>query len=187
MKVSELELPGVLLIEPDVHGDERGFFVETWHRDRYLDLGFPAGSFVQDNQSRSSGGVLRGLHYQRRFPQGKLIRVARGRVFDVAVDIRVGSPDFGRWVGRELSDETHHQMWVPQGFSHGFCVLSDVVDLVYACTEFYRPDDDHGLIWNDPQIRIDWPIESPQLSEKDQRLPTLADAENDGQLPLYSS
>lgn len=185
MKIVDLNLSGALLIEPDVYADERGFFLETWHEPRYADNNFPDLDFVQDNYSRSIHGVLRGLHYQKEFPQGKLIQVTRGRVFDVAVDIRVGSPDFGRWVGHELSDDNHLQMWIPPGFAHGFCVLSESADLAYKCTETYRSDDDLGIIWDDPRIAIQWPIGDPLLSDKDKTLPTISDAENAGRLPVF--
>lgn len=186
MKITDLNLSGVLLLEPDVHVDERGFFLETWHQPRYRGSDFPTVTFVQDNHSRSIQGVLRGLHYQRDFPQGKLVQVMRGCVFDVAVDIRPGSPDFGRWVGHELSEDNHHQMWIPPGFAHGFCVLSEVADLAYKCTDIYRPDDDFGIIWNDQHLAVNWPIEDPLLSEKDKTLPTLANAEKAGQLPVFN-
>lgn len=185
MKVTELSLPGVLLVEPDVFGDARGFFLETWSNQRYMEAGFPDVRFVQDNHSRSTQGVLRGLHYQLRKPQGKLVQVTRGAVFDVAVDIRVGSPTFGHWAGSMLTDEDHHQLWVPPGFAHGFCALSDSVDVTYKCTTLYDADDDYGVLWNDPAIGIDWPIETPSLSGKDQGLPLLDEAETKGLLPKY--
>ena len=185
MKIVASELSGVLLIEPEVHTDERGFFLETWHQDRYRDSGLPDVVFAQDNHSRSARGVLRGLHFQKEFPQGKLVQVSRGRVFDVAVDIRVGSPDFGRWVGYELSDENNHQMWIPPGFAHGFLALSDSADLMYKCTDTYRSDDDFGILWDDPRIAVQWPISDPLLSDKDKVLPTLSDAEQAGSLPVF--
>ena len=172
MKVIETALPGVLILEPKVHGDERGFFLESFQRERYAEAGI-SHTFVQDNHSRSGQGVLRGLHAQRRFPQGKLVRVARGEVFDVAVDIDPGSPLFGRWVGVTLSDQNHRQFWVPPGYAHGFVVLSQVADFEYKCTDYYHPDDEIGLLWNDPDVDIDWPITDPVLSEKDAALPTL--------------
>ena len=186
MKIVDSNLSGVLLIEPDVYTDERGFFLETWQQDRYCDHHFPGVKFVQDNHSRSARGVLRGLHFQKDFPQGKLVQVGCGRVFDVAVDIRVGSPDFGRWVGYELSDENHHQMWIPPGFAHGFIALSDSADLMYKCTDTYRSDDDFGIIWDDPRIGVHWPISDPLLSDKDKVLPTLSDVEQAGGLPVFS-
>lgn len=184
MKVTETELPEVLLIEPKVFGDHRGFFLETWNRERYLEAGFPDVEFVQDNHSRSRKGVLRGLHFQLKHPQGKLVQVVTGSVFDVAVDIRVGSPNFGKWVGYELSGENHHQLWVPPGFAHGFCVLSDTVDFVYKCTDLYRPEDEGGVLWNDPAIGIDWHMDVPLLSEKDTANPPLAEIPSD-RLPQY--
>ncbi len=185
MKISELDLPGVLLIEPDVHGDSRGFFKETWNVERFGAAGFPDVAFVQDNHSRSRRGVLRGLHYQLHHPQGKLIQVTRGEVFDVAVDIRVDSPTYRQWTGCTLSDENHHQLWIPPGFAHGFCALSDVVDLIYKCTSLYKPEDDYGLIWNDASLGIRWPIDNPTLSEKDNALPSLEESAQAGYLPKF--
>ena len=185
MKIVNSKLSGVLLIEPDVYNDERGFFLETWHQVRYRDGHFPDVAFVQDNHSRSARGVLRGLHFQKDFPQGKLVQVCRGRVFDVAVDIRIGSPEFGRWVGHELSDDNHHQLWIPPGFAHGFCTLSDSADLMYKCTDIYRADDDFGITWDDPRIAVQWPISDPLLSDKDKELPTLSDVEKTGRLPVF--
>ncbi len=184
MKISETAIPDVLLVEPDVFGDHRGFFLETWNRERYLEAGFPDANFVQDNHSRSCKNVLRGLHFQLKHPQGKLVQVARGAVFDVAVDIRVGSPHFGKWVGYELNDENHRQLWVPPGFAHGFCVLSDTVDFIYKCTDLYRPDDEGGVLWSDPEIGIDWHADAPLLSEKDDRYSLLSQIPTD-QLPQY--
>lgn len=183
MRILEQRLPGVLLIEPDVHGDSRGFFLETWNESRYLEAGFPQVRFVQDNFSRSARGVLRGLHYQTVSPQGKLIQVSRGSVYDVAVDIRTGSPTFGQWIGVELSDSNQHQLWVPPGFAHGFCVMSDVADFHYKCTAHYRATCDRGIIWDDPEIAIDWPVASPTLSNKDRSLPSLDAALASGDLP----
>ena len=178
MKVYETGLTGVLLIEPRVHGDARGFFKETYHERRYAVHGIPSagGSFVQDNYSRSARGVLRGLHFQRHHPQGKLVQVVFGSVFDVVVDIRPGSSTFGRWYGVELSAANHRQLWVPPGFAHGFCVLTDIADFQYKCTDFYRPDDEGGIAWDDPDIAIAWPIEAPLLSDKDRQWPRLVDA-----------
>ena len=177
MNVLETALPGVLILEPRVHGDERGFFLESFQRERYAEAGI-IDDFVQDNHSRSRRGVLRGLHAQRCFPQGKLVRVARGEVFDVAVDIDPASPHFGRWVGAMLSDRNHRQFWVPPGYAHGFVVLSDVADFEYKCTDYYHPDDEIGVIWNDPDVAIDWPIAEPVLSAKDAALPTLQAIKN---------
>jgi len=185
MKVIETELPGVLLVEPKVFGDARGFFLETWNRERYLAAGFPDVDFLQDNHSRSAAGVLRGLHFQLNRPQGKLVQVVTGAVFDVAVDIRVGSPTFGRWVGHELSEENHRQLWIPPGFAHGFCVLSERTDFVYKCTDLYDPNDEGGIAWNDPQIGIEWPVAEPQLSARDQANRRLVDFTED-RLPAFA-
>jgi dTDP-4-dehydrorhamnose 3,5-epimerase len=178
------ELPGVLLCEPTVYADARGFFAEVFHGSRYAQAGIlPA--FVQDNHSRSCRDTLRGLHYQLAHPQGKLVYVVRGSIFDVAVDIRRGSPTFGRHVTAILSDENHHQLYIPPGFAHGFCALSDQVDLLYKCTDVYHPGDDFGLAWNDPQLGIAWPVPEPLLSDKDRRAPLLA-AVVPAQLPRFS-
>lgn len=177
MKIVETSLPGVLLIEPKVFGDERGFFVETFRQSVLAGAGLKI-KFVQDNQSRSRRGVLRGLHYQLQQPQGKLVRVARGRVYDVAVDVRRGSPTFGQWVGFVLDDESHRQMYVPPGFAHGFVVLSEVADFIYKCTDYYHPQSEAGIRWNDPAIGIDWPrevLDEVVLSPKDCQLPLLHD------------
>jgi dTDP-4-dehydrorhamnose 3,5-epimerase len=165
----------VLVLEPTVLGDARGFFMETFNAQRFAQLTGCTRPFVQDNHSRSARGVLRGLHGQRRHPQGKLVRVARGEVFDVAVDVDPGSRTFGVWVGTTLSDQNHRQLWVPPGYLHGFVVLSEVADFEYKCTDYYRPDDELGLLWNDPDVGIEWPIKDPVLSAKDARLPTLAE------------
>lgn len=174
MKIIETALPGVLIIEPAVFGDERGFFLESFHAKRYRDAGIDM-VFVQDNHSRSRKGVLRGLHFQRRYPQGKLVRVSRGSIFDVAVDINPASPTFGQYVGVTLSDENHRQMWIPPGYAHGFCVLSEVADFEYKCTDLYYPEDEGGVLWSDPDLNIQWPITEPLLSAKDLALPSLAD------------
>jgi len=184
MKIQQTNLEGVLLIEPKVFGDARGFFLETYHKERYMDAGFPDVDFVQDNHSRSSKGVLRGLHFQLNNPQGKLVQVVTGSVFDVVVDVRVGSPTFGQWYGCVLSEENHHQLWVPPKFAHGFCVLSDTVDFVYKCTDYYHPGDEGGVLWSDPQIAIDWPIETPLLSEKDKVYEYLSRT-SESSLPSY--
>ena len=173
MKVLETVLPGVLIIEPKVFGDARGFFLESYQAERYRQLGI-AHTFVQDNHSRSARGVLRGLHFQRSRPQGKLVSVSRGSVYDVTVDINPASPTCGQFVAVELNDENHRQLWIPPGYAHGFCVLSDIADVQYKCTDYYIPEDEGGLLWNDPQVNIPWPIEQPLLSAKDQRNPTLA-------------
>ncbi|PYQ01582.1 MAG: dTDP-4-dehydrorhamnose 3,5-epimerase [Acidobacteria bacterium] len=172
MRFTPLALPEVILVEPDVHRDARGFFLETYHAERYRAGGIP-GPFVQDNHSRSVRGTLRGLHAQRRRPQGKLVRAVDGEMFDVAVDIRRVSPSFGRWVGVRLSGENFRQLYVPPGFAHGFCVLSGVVNVEYKCTDFYDPGDEIGLVWNDPEVGIEWPVSDPIISEKDRRLPPL--------------
>ena len=174
MTVTETALPGVLLIEPRVFGDARGFFLERYHAERYAEVGIPA-AFVQDNHSRSGRGTLRGLHFQKRHPQGKLVEVVQGAVYDVVVDVRHGSPTFGEWMGAELSAENHHQLWVPPGFAHGFVVLSESADFLYKCTDVYHPEDEGGVLWNDPDLGIDWPIEEPMLSAKDTALPRLRD------------
>ena len=174
MKVIETALPGVLIIEPKVFGDARGFFIETFQVERYREIGITQ-PFVQDNHSRSQRGVLRGLHFQKTRPQGKLVRVSRGAVYDVAVDINPKSPTFGRYVGVELSDDNHRQLWIPAGYAHGFCVISAVADFEYKCTDFYFPEDEGGLIWNDPDVAIPWPIAEPSLSGKDTLLPKLRD------------
>lgn len=173
MDVIATALPGVLLIRPRVFGDERGFFLETFSAQRYRDAAGITLPFVQDNHSRSARGVLRGLHFQRTRPQGKLVSVARGRVFDVAVDIDPESPTCGQHVGVELSDANHLQLWIPPGYAHGFCVLSETVDFVYKCTDYYLPEDEAGLAWNCPRVAIDWPLGDPALSAKDRAWPGL--------------
>lgn len=172
MNVIETALAGVLIIEPKVFGDQRGFFLEGFQTERYRDAGITL-PFVQDNHSRSQYGVLRGLHFQRTRPQGKLVSVSRGSVYDVAVDINPESPTCGQFVGIELSDENHRQLWIPPGYAHGFCVLSETADFHYKCTDLYYPEDEGGLIWNDPEVNIPWPVEAPKLSAKDQCNPTL--------------
>jgi dTDP-4-dehydrorhamnose 3,5-epimerase len=175
MEIRETSLEGVLLIEPRLFHDPRGYFFETFHAERYAQAGLPA-AFVQDNFSRSCKGTLRGLHYQEPRPQGKLVQVLRGAVFDVAVDIRRGSPQFGKWYGVELSDVNQRQLYIPPGFAHGFCVLSESADFYYKCTDVYAPEGDRGLLWNDPELAIAWPIEAPLLSPKDAAAPRLAQA-----------
>ena len=174
MKVIETALPGVLIIEPKAFGDHRGFFLETFQVERYREAGITL-PFVQDNHSRSQRGVLRGLHFQKTRPQGKLVSVSRGAVYDVAVDIDPTSATYGKFVGVELNDDNHRQMWVPPGYAHGFCVLSEVADFQYKCTDFYFPADEGGLAWNDPDVGISWPIEATQLSAKDANNPRLRD------------
>jgi dTDP-4-dehydrorhamnose 3,5-epimerase len=178
MHVIETELPGVLILEPKVFGDDRGFFQETWNAKVFKEIGIDV-QFVQDNHSRSAKGILRGLHYQLHAPQGKLVRVTSGRVFDVAVDIRRSSAHFGRWTGVELSSDNKRMLWVPPGFAHGFVALEDHTDFLYKCTELYAPQWDRSLAWNDPEIGIVWPLEGliPQLSAKDLVGAALKDAE----------
>jgi dTDP-4-dehydrorhamnose 3,5-epimerase len=174
LTVTELAVPGVLLIEPRVFRDERGFFLETFRQERYAAYGMDA-PFVQENHSRSRRNTLRGLHFQRRRPQGKLVRVARGAVYDVAVDVRPDSPTFGQHVGVTLSDENHRQLWLPPGLAHGFCVLSEEADFLYACTEPYDASDEGGVCWDDPDLDIPWPVAQPMLSARDRALPPLRD------------
>jgi dTDP-4-dehydrorhamnose 3,5-epimerase len=169
-----LALPEVILVAPEVYGDERGFFLETWHRGKWAEGGIDV-DFVQTNHSRSVGPVLRGLHAQRTRPQGKLVRAVEGTIFDVAVDIRPSSPTFGRWVGATLSAENHHQLWVPPGFAHGFCVVGEVAQVEYACSDVYWREDEVGILWSDPAIAIAWPVAAPVLSAKDRDAPTLAE------------
>lgn len=168
MEILQTEIPDVLLIQPDVFGDSRGWFLETWQQIRYAKAGLPA-TFVQDNVSFSRKGVLRGLHYQHSQGQGKLVQVLAGKVYDVAVDIRRDSPTFGRHVFAVLTDENHYQLYIPPGFAHGFCVLSETVLFFYKCTEFYLPNQEGGVLWNDPDLSINWPVQNPSLSDKDQR------------------
>ena len=167
-------LAGVILVEPDVHSDARGFFLESFHAVKYAAAGI-TGPFVQDNHSKSGQGTLRGLHAQWRKPQGKLVRTLAGEIFDVAVDVRLGSPTFGRWFGARLSHENHHQLWVPAGFIHGFCVLSETAEVEYKCTDLYDPGGELGVRWDDPEIGIDWPVAQPILSAKDAAAPLLAE------------
>ncbi|HEB90777.1 MAG TPA: dTDP-4-dehydrorhamnose 3,5-epimerase [Deltaproteobacteria bacterium] len=183
MKITPTELPEVLLIEPDVHRDDRGFFLETWHAGKYAEAGLDV-RFVQDNHSRSQRGTLRGLHAQIARPQGKLVRATIGEILDVAVDIRRGSPRFGRHVAVRLSAENFRQLWIPEGFAHGFCVLSDSADLQYKCTDFYDPTSELTIAWNDPALGIDWTIDEPLLSEKDRGARTLAE-QVPGDLPVH--
>jgi dTDP-4-dehydrorhamnose 3,5-epimerase len=177
MKVSPTRLPEVLLIEPKVFGDSRGFFLESWNEREFERAGIHA-RFVQDNHSRSEKGVLRGLHYQIGRPQGKLVRVTEGEIFDVAVDIRRGSPNFGKWQGARLSAQSKSMLWVPIGFAHGFCVLSDFAEVLYKATDYYAPEHERCILWNDPDLGIDWPTSGvPVLSSKDATGLRLRDAE----------
>jgi dTDP-4-dehydrorhamnose 3,5-epimerase len=174
MRRFETSIEGVCLIEPVIHGDHRGFFLESYHRERFAELGIYT-EFVQDNHSRSRAGVLRGLHYQLGQPQAKLVRATRGRVYDVVVDLRRNSPTFGQWVGAELSEDNRLMLFSPSGFAHGFLVLSEVAEFQYKCSDFYAPDEERGIRWDDPTIAIDWPIGeiSPILSERDLSWPHL--------------
>jgi dTDP-4-dehydrorhamnose 3,5-epimerase len=183
VRVVPTELPGVVVIEPDVHRDGRGFFLETYHADRYRGHGVP-GPFVQDNHSQSVAGTLRGLHLQLRHPQGKLIRVVEGEVFDVAVDVRRGSPTFGRWVSVTLTADNFRQCYVPPGFAHGFFVVSPIAQLEYKCTDLYDPASEIGIAWNDPAIGISWPVTHPVLSHRDSQHPTLAELGD--RLPVWT-
>ena len=177
MKVFTSRIPDVLIFEQRVHGDDRGYFTETWRQSIFDEQGIDA-TFVQDNQSNSNRGTLRGLHYQLNHPQGKLARVVSGEVFDVAVDLRKSSGHFGQWIGVLLSAENKKQLWIPAGFAHGFYVLSESAELLYKCTEYYHPEDDRCLLWNDETIAIDWPLldSSPSLSGKDKNAPRLLEA-----------
>ena len=181
MNVDATPLPGVLLVTPRVFSDTRGFFLETFHAEKYAGHGI-RGPFVQDNWSHSVKDTLRGLHFQNPNAQGKLVCVTRGAVFDVAVDVRVGSPHFGKWFGCELSESNRRQLWVPPGFAHGFCALSDDADFLYKCTALYAPDCEHSVLWNDPTIAIEWPTKAPLLSKKDLEAKPLSQSAG---LPRY--
>jgi dTDP-4-dehydrorhamnose 3,5-epimerase len=172
MEIIKTSIPEVIVFVPPVFTDSRGYFLETYQQQKYAEAGI-AKAFVQDNQSYSTKNVLRGLHFQLRHPQAKLVRVTQGSVFDVAIDIRKNSPTFGKWHGEILSAENKKQMYIPENFAHGFCVLSDSAEFVYKCTDFYVPGDESGLIWDDKQLGIKWPIEQPILSDKDAVLPSL--------------
>lgn len=184
MKVTTTKIPGLLIIDPVVHGDDRGFFVETYSRDRYKEAGVSA-EFVQDNLSSSRRGILRGLHLQHPGGQGKLCSVMEGEVFDVAVDVRMGSPEFGAWEGVTLSCENKRQLYIPPGFAHGFCVVSEQALFSYKCTDFYSAQNELGVAWNDETIGIEWPIDAPILSDKDLANPKLRDISPD-RLPRYA-
>src|SRR6266498_531443 len=183
MRVSSCELPGVIIVEPQVFGDSRGFFLELWNRDRYGAADLPS-ILVQDNLSRSSGGVLRGLPFQHPKGQGKLVTVLDGSVYYVALDVRVGSPSFGRWVGIVLSGDNKRQLYIPPGFAHGFCVTSESALFTYKTTEFYAPEAERGIMWNDPDLAITWPVQHPTLSPKDTEYPRLRNIAP-GTLPQY--
>ncbi len=185
MNVIETKLPGVLILEPEVFGDQRGYFLETWRSTRYQEAGI-RGPFVQDNIAFSGKGILRGLHFQYPQPQGKLVQVLSGEVVDVAVDVRVGSPTFGQWVSEVLSEANHRQMYIPPGFAHGYCVISEAALFSYKCTDFYSPETEIGIIWNDPELNIEWPITEPGLSSKDASYPRLKDLPRE-KLPHFGS
>ena len=179
MKLIDTTIPDVKIIEPDVYGDARGFFLESWNQCSFHDMGLDI-EFVQDNHSRSSQGILRGLHYQIKHPQGKLVRVTNGSVFDVAVDLREASPTFAQWVGVELSAENHHMMWVPPGFAHGFYVLSPSADFLYKTTDYYMPEHERAIRWDDEELAIKWPLvdgKPPLLAEKDQQAKRFRDSQ----------
>lgn len=184
MNVKRTDLLDVLLITPKLFPDARGFFVETFNVASFAAAGLPT-NFVQDNHSRSVRNVLRGLHYQLERPQGKLVTVLRGKIFDVAVDVRRGSPNFGNWIGVVLEDMTADALWVPPGFAHGFCALSDTADVVYKCTDYYHPPSERGLRWDDPTLAISWPITDPIVSEKDEKYPRFIPDSSD--LPVYGN
>ena len=177
MQISPTDIPDVLVFEPVVHGDARGYFMETWRRSHFEEQGLDV-EFVQENQSRSGQGTLRGLHYQLQHPQGKLMRVVSGEIFDVAVDLRRSSPTFGKWVGVTLSAGNHKQLWVPPGFAHGFYVTSEAAEICYKCSDYYHPEDENSLRWDDPELAIDWPLVEPEplLSDKDASARSLQDA-----------
>lgn len=183
MKIIETKIPEVLIVEPKVFGDDRGFFLETYHQARYVEHGINA-TFIQDNHSRSQKGVLRGLHCQLQHAQGKLVSVTRGCVFDVAIDIRHGSPTFGHSVSVILDDKSHQQFYIPPGFAHGFCVISEVADFTYKCTDYYHPEAEIGVRFDDPDLNIQWPVENPLLSEKDKLYPNLRDIDT-SELPRF--
>jgi dTDP-4-dehydrorhamnose 3,5-epimerase len=183
LQIIETSLPGVLIVEPRVFTDPRGFFMETYRQNALAEAGIRV-NFVQDNHSHSSRGVLRGLHYQLRQPQAKLCRVIQGEVLDIAVDVRLGSPTFGKWVSVLLSGENHRQIYVPKGFAHGFVVRSETADFLYKCSDYFDASDDRGVLWNDPGIGIDWQVDDPIISDKDKRYLPLAEIAHD-QLPRY--
>jgi dTDP-4-dehydrorhamnose 3,5-epimerase len=185
LKITPTDLPEILIVEPDVHRDDRGFFLETWHAEKYAASGLNA-SFVQDNHSRSTCGILRGLHAQLVRPQGKLVRASLGEIYDVVVDIRAGSPSFGKHVGVVLSADDFRQLWIPAGFAHGFCVISEIAELQYKCTDLYDPTGEITIAWNDPALGIQWPVAEPLLSNKDAEGRNLADFAP-SELPVHST
>jgi dTDP-4-dehydrorhamnose 3,5-epimerase len=184
MQIVPTHLPGVVILEPRVFGDSRGFFLETWNLARYVEAGI-SDAFVQDNLSLSARGVVRGLHFQNPRAQAKLVTVLQGEVYDVAVDIRVGSPTFGKWVGVHLTGENKRQLYVPRGFAHGFCVTSETALFMYKCSDFYDPESEGGVAWNDPDLGIDWPVDRPSLSGKDAQFGPLKDVDR-ARLPVYA-
>lgn len=183
MEILKTSLPGVLIFQPDVFEDQRGYFMETYHRKKYTEEGLDQ-SFVQDNLSYSTRGTLRGLHYQYPNAQGKLVQAVKGEIFDVVVDIRKDSPAFGHWTGVHLSDENKRQLFIPKGFAHGFCVLSNTAFVMYKCSDFYAPESEKGILWSDTDIGINWPVKEPLLSPKDSQYPCLKDISSDN-LPDY--
>lgn len=182
IKFTESKLSGLWIIEPPAFRDSRGYFLELYHASKY-EPACAGAQFVQDNYSHSLKGTLRGLHYQLKNPQAKLVTAISGEIFDVVVDIRKGSPMFGEWYGTTLSSKNRKQLYIPEGFAHGFCVLSESADVLYKCTDFYVPEDDHGILWSDTELNIQWPISDPTLSEKDQSLPSLTESQQRGLLP----
>jgi dTDP-4-dehydrorhamnose 3,5-epimerase len=177
LKLIRTRIPDVAIVEPQVFGDERGFFLESYHRRKFEEIGL-AQTFVQDNHSRSARNVLRGLHYQLGQPQGKLVRVVAGSIWDVAIDIRRQSPTFRQWIGEELSEQNKRMLWIPEGFAHGFVVISDSADVLYKTTDFYAPAEERSLLWNDPELAIEWPLDgAPLLSAKDRAGVPLSEAE----------
>ena len=185
MNIIPTAIEDVLVIEPKVFRDPRGFFMETFHQQRYMKAGINR-TFVQDNLSYSLKNTIRGLHYQIKAPQAKLVQVIAGRIFDVVVDIRPGSPTFGQWIGMHLSDQNNRQLFIPEGFAHGFCVLSETALFSYKCSNFYQADDEGGILWSDPQIGIDWPVKEPIISQKDKHNPNLSDLSDD-RLPIIAA
>jgi len=178
MRIHQTSLKGVLIVEPQVFRDKRGYFLETYHEKKFKEAGIDS-RFVQTNHSHSIEGVIRGLHYQLKYPQAKLIYVPRGSIFDVAVDIRQDSPTFAKWIGFHISEENHNQVFIPCGFAHGFCVMSKEADVIYKCTGVYEPDDEYGIRWDDPKLSIYWPVKDPTISEKDLRFPYLSNIQKE--------